>query len=127
MTTNGKILVIGVVFIVGMFFGRLLATPLKTDVQPEVAKTVVTGAPTVVTKTITVQADSTNWKALKSVDDQLLQTELQVIEIAEDGFKAVGSNDEIRLENDAQKLQALIPSIPGLIAKRASLLKKLGY
>jgi len=109
-----------VIIIVSMMFGAAF----KTD--KEVTKYVTKEVPG---QTITkeIPADLTNWKALKSKDDEIINLAGDGFSVVSEIFNAAANFDTVTMENKTIELQSLTDKMQKLTPERLEILNKLGY
>lgn len=130
----GIIIIVIFIFSAGVGVGGTEKTQVVTEkVNVPVTKTI--------TQTKTIPADTTEWKALKDIDDQGFTTESQVLaqmpDVANtcaDAITAVSNNDQQEENLDEAKMAITTSKIKGLtvdmnneVNQRALILKQLGY
>lgn len=81
----------------------------------------------VVTKTVTVAADTSNWKALKEVDDQVFQQAGAGFGVCSQSIKDAGNYDVTALNNDTANFGKVTDKVNSLNVERQAILSKLGY
>ena len=136
------IIVAVIFFIVGLSVGNAQKTKTITVTKDvPVVKTITNDIPTTKTITVTKPADTTDWKALKSVDDSGFTTTTQYITLSgqvdnvcgkavTDGANqdtAALADDTSKVTNLGKQMNSLSNNFASEVSQRQTILKKLGY
>lgn len=111
-------------FILGIIFGSAGDTKIITT--PPTTKEIVKEVPgPTITKEI--PADLTNWKALKSKDDEIIQTTGQGFIVMSEAITAISNFDLAAVDRKTTEMDNLSNTITRLGNERKDILNKLGY
>ena len=120
-------IVVGIVMLsLGLFIGGLGNTKVITK---EVPKEVVKEVPVTkeVIKEVVKEPDYTDWKKLKSIDDQIISLSADSMGLCSDGFYAVSELDVSKMNDVTEAIQTITLKMEQVGIERQTILRKLGY